>query len=42
MESDLEYQPAKVLVVQKVWFVFSKFLFIAYDIWEQSEKAGGD
>jgi hypothetical protein len=22
--------------------IFSKFLFIAYDVWEQSEKVGGD
>jgi hypothetical protein len=27
---------------QKRKSIFVKFLFIAYDVWEQSEKAGGE
>jgi hypothetical protein len=30
-------------VVQKITpLFFQNFLFIAFDVWEQSEKAGGD
>jgi hypothetical protein len=32
----------KVLGCSKNKKIFSKFLFIAYDVWEQSEKSGGE
>jgi hypothetical protein len=30
----------EIWVVQKKKKIFPKFLFIAYDVWEQAEKAG--